>query len=161
MKCRLTGISYWIIRSTTTPLIHRWDHMDLFSGISTQPHSDHAMPLPNGNALPSSLAIESQHEVLLPPITRYPAHSAAANEALVKLVSGIFNESFGFRPDGKPYRMGPKSVRNGCERRTISLLPEMNVPASAIFSGRRSPPLMEGSHGLNRWLCCPYTVEMA
>ncbi|WP_173047924.1 GNAT family N-acetyltransferase [Nitrospira sp. KM1] len=28
----------------------------------------------------------------------------------MKLVSGIFNESFGFRPDGKPYRMGPKSV---------------------------------------------------
>lgn len=43
-------------------------------------------------------------------ISCYSGLSAASNERLVKLVSCIFNESFGFRPDGKPYRLGPKSV---------------------------------------------------
>ena len=36
--------------------------------------------------------------------------TAASDPDAVRLVSHIFNESFGFRPDGKPYRMGPKSV---------------------------------------------------
>ncbi len=36
--------------------------------------------------------------------------TASSDPNTVRLVSHIFNESFGFRPDGKPYRMGPKSV---------------------------------------------------
>ncbi|MDA0739696.1 MAG: GNAT family N-acetyltransferase [Nitrospirae bacterium] len=45
------------------------------------------------------------------PIEMYSGPNAASHEGLVKLVSHIFNESFGYRPDGKPYRLGPKSVR--------------------------------------------------
>ncbi|TAJ10606.1 MAG: N-acetyltransferase [Nitrospirae bacterium] len=43
-------------------------------------------------------------------IQAYAAPIAATNPQLVKLVSHIFNESFGYRPDGRPYRLGPKSV---------------------------------------------------
>lgn len=44
------------------------------------------------------------------PIEMYSGPNAASNDVLVRLVSRIFNESFGYRPDGKPYRLGPKSV---------------------------------------------------
>lgn len=43
-------------------------------------------------------------------ISRLAGLAAASDADAVRLVSNIFNESFGFRPDGKPYRMGPKSV---------------------------------------------------
>lgn len=43
-------------------------------------------------------------------IMRSSGPEAATNFQLVNLVSHIFNESFGFRPDGKSYRLGPKSV---------------------------------------------------
>ena len=54
-----------------------------------------------------------QETSLSPSPTLIKMHSgpnAASKEGLVKLVSHIFNESFGYRPDGKPYRLGPKSV---------------------------------------------------
>jgi GNAT superfamily N-acetyltransferase len=35
---------------------------------------------------------------------------AAADSDIVRSISFVFNESFGYRPDGKPYRLGPKSV---------------------------------------------------
>jgi GNAT superfamily N-acetyltransferase len=47
---------------------------------------------------------------LLHQISIYPAHRAATMPQVVKRVSSIFNESFGFRPDGRPYRLGPKST---------------------------------------------------
>lgn len=37
-------------------------------------------------------------------------YQAAANQETVQRISQIFNESFGYRPDGRPYRLGPKSV---------------------------------------------------
>lgn len=37
-------------------------------------------------------------------------YQAAANEEIVRRISQIFNESFGYRPDGRPYRLGPKSI---------------------------------------------------
>jgi GNAT superfamily N-acetyltransferase len=43
-------------------------------------------------------------------ISKLAGFTAASDADAVKLVSNIFNESFGFRPDGKPYRLGPKSV---------------------------------------------------
>lgn len=43
-------------------------------------------------------------------ISKLAGFAAASDTDTVKLVSNIFNESFGFRPDGKPYRLGPKSV---------------------------------------------------
>ena len=43
-------------------------------------------------------------------VTRLLGPEAARNEAVTALVSKIFNESFGHRPDGKPYRLGPKSM---------------------------------------------------
>ena len=50
----------------------------------------------------------------IPPIsqkvTRFSGPEAARNETVTGLVSKIFNESFGYRPDGKPYRLGPKST---------------------------------------------------
>lgn len=43
-------------------------------------------------------------------ISKLAGFAAASDVDAVRLVSNIFNESFGFRPDGKPYRLGPKSV---------------------------------------------------
>ena len=43
-------------------------------------------------------------------VTRFSGPEAARNETVTALVSKIFNESFGYRPDGKPYRLGPKST---------------------------------------------------
>ena len=43
-------------------------------------------------------------------VTRFSGPEAARNETVTGLVSKIFNESFGYRPDGKPYRLGPKST---------------------------------------------------
>lgn len=43
-------------------------------------------------------------------VTRFSGPPAARNETVTGLVSKIFNESFGYRPDGKPYRLGPKST---------------------------------------------------
>ena len=43
-------------------------------------------------------------------ISKLAGFAAASDADAVRLVSSIFNESFGFRPDGKPYRLGPKSV---------------------------------------------------
>lgn len=84
--------------------------MDLFSGIPSQKQLDFLPLRPSEGILTSPLGLEPPQEVLPPPITCYAAHVAASNETLIKLVSSIFNESFGFRPDGKPYRMGPKSI---------------------------------------------------
>ena len=43
-------------------------------------------------------------------VTSFSGPEAARNETVTALVSKIFNESFGHRPDGKPYRLGPKSM---------------------------------------------------
>ena len=43
-------------------------------------------------------------------VTRLSGPEAARNVTATGLVSKIFNESFGHRPDGKPYRLGPKSM---------------------------------------------------
>lgn len=43
-------------------------------------------------------------------VTRFAGQEAARNATVTGLVSKIFNESFGYRPDGKPYRLGPKST---------------------------------------------------
>ena len=43
-------------------------------------------------------------------VTRFSGPEAARNVTATGLVSKIFNESFGYRPDGKPYRLGPKSI---------------------------------------------------
>ena len=43
-------------------------------------------------------------------VTRFLGPEAARNTTVTGLVSKIFNESFGHRPDGKPYRLGPKSI---------------------------------------------------
>lgn len=84
--------------------------MDLFSGIPAQPRIDHLTLSRSDTDTSSPLEVSSQQERFVPPVTCYAAHSATDNESLVKLVSSIFNESFGFRPDGRPYRMGPKSI---------------------------------------------------
>ena len=48
-------------------------------------------------------------------ISFFSAPQASQNENLIRLVSGIFNESFGYRPDGRPYRLGPKSTTERLE----------------------------------------------
>ena len=46
----------------------------------------------------------------IPSLVVLPGYQAASSDQTVRRISQIFNESFGYRPDGKPYRLGPKSV---------------------------------------------------
>ncbi len=48
-------------------------------------------------------------------VTRFSGPEAARNANLVQLVSVIFNDSFGYRPDGRAYRLGPKSTQERLE----------------------------------------------
>ena len=43
-------------------------------------------------------------------VASFSGPEAARNVTVTGLVSKIFNESFGHRPDGKPYRLGPKAT---------------------------------------------------
>jgi hypothetical protein len=115
--------------------------MDLFSGIPSLQRLERPAIPTNVLEPGSSLAVDSDQEFTLPPITCYSAQIAAENEPLVRLVSTIFNESFGFRPDGKPYRMGPKSLTErfletdyllvaGDERSGIGYLFGKEIPSS-------------------------------
>jgi GNAT superfamily N-acetyltransferase len=61
---------------------------------------------------PRSLDVDPFSETAsnTPPVELLPGYEAAASEETVRRISQIFNESFGYRPDGRPYRLGPKSV---------------------------------------------------
>jgi len=48
-------------------------------------------------------------------VTCFSGQEAARNANLVRLVSLIFNDSFGYRPDGRAYRLGPKSTQERLE----------------------------------------------
>lgn len=122
--------------------------MDLFSGIHTRPRIDRLTHSPTENGLPSSLGVDSHQEFSVPSITCYPARSAAANETLVKLVSSIFNESFGFRPDGKPYRMGPKSVTERLLETDYLLIAGDERSGIGYLFGKEIP----SSHGRIAWI---------
>jgi GNAT superfamily N-acetyltransferase len=67
---------------------------------------------PRISCQPRSLDIEPFIETTgnIPSIELLPGYQAAASEETVRRISQIFNESFGYRPDGRPYRLGPKSV---------------------------------------------------
>ncbi|MDA0739697.1 MAG: GNAT family N-acetyltransferase [Nitrospirae bacterium] len=41
----------------------------------------------------------------------YPAMEAAINSEVVKAISHVFSNSFGNNPEGKPYRLGPKTTK--------------------------------------------------
>ncbi len=88
--------------------------MDLFSGLPSKIRPDRSLNHPFQTDQFSSVTADgpsgSGNLTSVPAICCYSGPSAASNDRLVKLVSAIFNESFGFRPDGKPYRLGPKSV---------------------------------------------------
>jgi hypothetical protein len=62
--------------------------------------------------LSAPLCVEpsNKNNSVLPPIEVLSGHQAASREDAVRLVSQIFNESFGYRPDGRQYRLGPKST---------------------------------------------------
>ena len=70
-------------------------------------------PLPSVHGQTQTLW-ETESARQTPPIsqkfTRFTGPEAARNATVTGLVSKIFNESFGYRPDGRPYRLGPKSM---------------------------------------------------
>ncbi len=88
--------------------------MDLFSDLPSKIRPDHSLTLPFTTDQLSSVTVddptESGYLRSVPSISCYSGPSAVSNDRLVTLVCTIFNQSFGFRPDGKPYRLGPKSV---------------------------------------------------
>ena len=70
-------------------------------------------PLPSAHGQTQALREKESDHPPLPisqKVTRVSGPEAARNETITGLVSKIFNESFGYRPDGKPYRLGPKST---------------------------------------------------
>ncbi len=69
-----------------------------------EPHHPYQLPRPVVNNENNSNLLSSQI------FTRFAGQEAARNKNLVNIVSNIFNNSFGYRPDGRPYRLGPKST---------------------------------------------------
>ena len=70
-------------------------------------------PLPSVHGQTQALWERESDSPTLPisqKVTSFSGPEAARNETVTALVSKIFNESFGYRPDGKPYRLGPKST---------------------------------------------------
>ena len=70
-------------------------------------------PLPSVPGQTQALREKESDRSTLPisqKVTSISGPEAARNETITGLVSKIFNESFGYRPDGKPYRLGPKST---------------------------------------------------
>ena len=46
----------------------------------------------------------------------YPASEAAKSSEVIDDVSHVFSNSFGNTPEGKPYRLGPKTTKKRIER---------------------------------------------
>ena len=67
-------------------------------------------PLPSAHGQTQTLWERQSDLPISQRVTRLLGPEAAQNEAVTGLVSKIFNESFGHRPDGKPYRLGLKSI---------------------------------------------------
>ena len=70
-------------------------------------------PLPSVHGQTQALWERESDSPILPisqKVTSFSGLEAARNKTVTSLVSKIFNESFGHRPDGKPYRLGPKSI---------------------------------------------------
>jgi len=67
---------------------------------------------------------------------------------VVKRVSAIFNESFGYRPDGKPYRLGPKSVRERLQETDYLLIAGDDRSGIGYLFGKEIP----SSHGRIAWV---------
>ena len=78
-------------------------------------------------------------------IVAWSGPRAATDHQLVKLVSRIFNESFGFRPDGKPYRLGPKSVSERLTRTDYLFLADDGI---GYLFGKEIP----SSFGRTAWI---------
>jgi GNAT superfamily N-acetyltransferase len=90
--------------------------MDLFSQVpSPDPADDHRRRSSGSGSFEydsHTVLTESTTDAVdyMPPITLLSGSQAAADPDVTKRVSFIFNESFGYRPDGLPYRLGPKST---------------------------------------------------
>lgn len=81
--------------------------MDLFD-LATQ--SELAFPKISSQSCSVDREPSTQPTNDAPSLEALAGYQAAANEETVRRISQIFNESFGYRPDGRPYRLGPKSV---------------------------------------------------
>lgn len=74
--------------------------------------------------------------------------NAADIPQLVNLVSHIFNESFGFRPDGKPYRLGPKSVSDRLRSTDYLFIAGSETSGTGYLFGKEIP----SSFGRIAWI---------
>ena len=81
--------------------------MDLFDLITT-PNT--APTLAGFFSPPLEIDSFAKERNALPSLEVLSGQQAALNDEAVRLISKIFNESFGYRPDGKLYRLGPKSI---------------------------------------------------
>ena len=65
----------------------------------------------------------------------YPASEAAKSSEVIDDVSHVFSNSFGNTPEGKSYRLGPKTTKNESNVRTTSLFHGITL----ILSGTSMP----------------------
>ncbi len=107
LKCTVNLILQTILKETQ---VDTSEQTNLFDLQETSPNTS-AEKIYAVNGKRGNISFQETSSSVVPnPIEMYSGPNAASNEGLVKLVSHIFNESFGYRPDGKPYRLGPKSV---------------------------------------------------
>ncbi len=85
---------------------------------------------------------DERHEDSVPIIHSFSGYQAAASEETVRRISHIFNESFGYRPDGKPYRLGPKSVTERLHQTDYVFLAGAPDTAIGYLFGKEIPSSM-------------------
>jgi GNAT superfamily N-acetyltransferase len=91
---------------------------------------------------PLNLEHEARTGSDIPVVQLLPGYQAAASEETVRRISQIFNESFGYRPDGKPYRLGPKSITERLQQTDYVFLAGGSDTAIGYLFGKEIPSSM-------------------
>lgn len=91
---------------------------------------------------PLNLEHEARTDSDVPAVQLLPGYQAASSEETVRRISQIFNESFGYRPDGKPYRLGPKSITERLRQTDYVFLAGESGAAIGYLFGKEIPSSM-------------------
>ena len=113
--------------------------MDLFDLVTNPPESSQKQLY-----LSAPISIETSLDTpkTIQPIQALSGYQAASCDEIVRGISQIFNESFGYRPDGRQYRLGPKSVNERLLQTDFVFLAGGSDAAIGYLFGKEIPSSM-------------------
>ncbi len=91
---------------------------------------------------PLTLEHDEKSREGVPGIHSLAGYQAAASEETSRRISHIFNESCGYRPDGKQYSLDPKSVPEGLQQTDYVFLAGESDTAIGYLFGKEIPSSM-------------------